>query len=699
MKSSLEFRYPWLSKLRKRGKQNSVLHTSDKPEDKEKATLTELEASNLAKVEDFDISKSWKEWQALLTKSCAKKILRELIVHLTYPPEVTIAVADDETVQLSNGQSLAQEKLFNHSERIIAEGDRADRMFIVKYGVVEALSGQSSGAASEHCFRKGECFGELSTLFFEPHQTTVRAITDVRDAIIDALVAKNEEKDLDEHESTYDPTPSTRDLTGLNQHVTDGKYRQTLEAMANSRLEKVGRKLLGAEEYAKLQHKGKVSVYELTETHISTCLGSDAGLATEALLLSLTPRSMRRRKPRFPGTLLAGNHVRRKLKKVTRMLHRWNQFVTMLDRDDSGYLSTEQLRCTLLAFSAMGLIAERFEYHPLAENFEDYNDLSIGEAEIADMKDDDAAYYEVNLGPGKALLLGMEGVPLHKPHGITPWAMYIDFKLDPSMIGTMHNDTKFNVLICSYQMAALIVELRLNDSGDREIRLLYVPANVMDGSADRFSGGKRSSLSSRLEDFVSRNEPGDQTSSSSSDEDDDDQDEGLETSSYHDTAALTTWFQVPELEWHRLQLRAVRAPSAKKQIDLTDHEQRFHVEIACFKLPGEDHGLPTNQVITTYLNPATPLAPKDDPDAKKAREREMLTFQPRFKWTGKFNMNNHFALGNTFSTATMVRALRTYLPKLAARFAPATARHRTTPCHTMMPHHATPNMFAIVCST
>jgi hypothetical protein len=160
------------------------------------------------------------------------------------------------------------------------------------------------------------------------------------------------------------------------------------------------------------------------------------------------------------------------------------------------------------------------------------------------------------------------------------------------MIGTMHNDTKFNVLICSYQMAALIVELRLNDSGDREIRLLYVPANVMDGSADRFSGGKRSSLSSRLEDFVSRNEPGDQTSSSSSDEDDDDQDEGLETSSYHDTAALTTWFQVPELEWHRLQLRAVRAPSAKKQIDLTDHEQRFHVEIACFKLPGEDHGLP-----------------------------------------------------------------------------------------------------------
>ena len=199
MKSSLEFRYPWLSKLRKRGKQNSVLHTSDKPEDKEKATLTELEASNLAKVEDFDISKSWKEWQALLTKSCAKKILRELIVHLTYPPEVTIAVADDEIVQLSNGQSLAQEKLFNHSERIIAEGDRADRMFIVKYGVVEALSGQSSGAASEHCFRKGECFGELSTLFFEPHQTTVRAVTDVRDAIIDALVAKNEEKDLDEH--------------------------------------------------------------------------------------------------------------------------------------------------------------------------------------------------------------------------------------------------------------------------------------------------------------------------------------------------------------------------------------------------------------------------------------------------------------------------------------------------------------------
>lgn len=620
----LELTYPSFSKIKKRGKRYMDAHAKGNAPVQVNATV----AKCLATIEQFEINQGCQQWQNHLGTAFAKHVLRLLIEHLTFPPAVTVWTGSDtDRVILSTGENLARPKIFIHGERIIAEGDHADRMFIVKQGSAEAVPSRASASAADRRFGVGDSIGELSTLFYEPHSQNVHAVREARVRIVEQLVRLN----------------ATGEEPG-----GDEAYRKQLMELSNTKLDKLARNLLDPS----MLHsdEGMTQLYMLKETDISTCLRDDAGLATEALLQSLTPRNMRRRRPTFPGVLLARSHMKRKLRRVTRMLHRWNQFITMVDRDDSGYLSLEQLRCMLLAFSSMGLIAERFEYHPLAENFEYYNDLTYTEADIAGLDLSEAPYYEVSFGPGKALILGVEGVPLHKPHGLTPWAMYVDFKLDPAMIGTMHKDTKFNVLVCSYQMAAIVVQLRLSDAGEREVRLLYVPGDVMSGTGEwKTHGG--SSLTSRLEDFVSDSE---HTTQYESDDDQQEQEAptaGHEKSSLQDTAALTCWFHIVELKWYRLQFRATRAPTTRGV--KTGGEQRFRVEIACFKLPNIDPAqVATSVAIETQLDPD--IFPYDeDEDKVQNRAMQLQSFHPRFHWTGEFDMQDHFVLGNSFSTATM----------------------------------------------
>ena len=51
-----------------------------------------------------------------------------------------------------------------------------------------------------------------------------------------------------------------------------------------------------------------------------------------------------------------------------------NELLMMMDQNSSGKINPKELRWSLMAFSAMGIIAEKIEYQPMDETYRPYTD-------------------------------------------------------------------------------------------------------------------------------------------------------------------------------------------------------------------------------------------------------------------------------------------------------------------------------------
>lgn len=178
----------------------------------------------------------------------------------------------------------------------------------------------------------------------------------------------------------------------------------------------------------------------------------------------------------------------------------------LLDQDNSGQLSPLELRCSIMAFSQMGIIAEEINFKPvdvmlepwqekvprlLQPSAEDrltgqhrsnqfvqgyFEDLSSTRSRLhlsPGMLLDD---YPINLHRGQVVILGDEGVDLVHPGA---WTICVDFRLDPARASKQENRGEtfnYSILVSSYRnncIAAKLVRPQIDGSDTLGLKTKY----------------------------------------------------------------------------------------------------------------------------------------------------------------------------------------------------------------------------------
>ena len=207
----------------------------------------------------------------------------------------------------------------------------------------------------------------------------------------------------------------------------------------------------------------------------------------------------------FPQILLDDKILQQKLDTLRATLHNWNEMLMMLDQNTSGNLNPIELRCSLLAFSQMGIITEQLEFQPMDATYGAYRDRLYKFGELDKSKrgligwSEDIAvgrapyrkhpYWEgrqdymvrnrkagsrlpdfpIYTSPGSVLLLGVEGMPI----GLHPWALEVEFQFDESNPDAYRGAKKYSILISSYRNNAIVA--RLSGTMQRPgIQLLFI---------------------------------------------------------------------------------------------------------------------------------------------------------------------------------------------------------------------------------
>lgn len=225
--------------------------------------------------------------------------------------------------------------------------------------------------------------------------------------------------------------------------------------------------------------------------------------------------------PPFPEILLTDEVLQVKLSVLRQTLHNWNEMLMMLDQNSSGSLNPMELRCSIMAFSQMGLIAEMLEYQPLNAAYRRYRDriykypsynskfkgmlgwdpaLAAGRSEVDESrkksgkkqrkhpywekrqsyhvsaKDYHPGHktsvlpnYPIYTPPGQVLLVGVEGVPVDQH----PWALQVEFQFDETDPSAFVGAKKYSVLISSYRNNAIVARL-CGTSNSPGVQFLFI---------------------------------------------------------------------------------------------------------------------------------------------------------------------------------------------------------------------------------
>ena len=168
----------------------------------------------------------------------------------------------------------------------------------------------------------------------------------------------------------------------------------------------------------------------------------------------------------------------------------------LLDRNESGALNPLELRASLMACSATGIITELTELQPLdqayhpwqtivtegeekgedgkllkflnkasasSENFDDFEKKNLVKRGGKKIYQD----YPISVMDGTVVLLGNEGVGIGHRTDPAAWAMRIEFQYDPEWKEAQGNGTtnEYSVLVSSYRQNAIIAKvLRMDDA-------------------------------------------------------------------------------------------------------------------------------------------------------------------------------------------------------------------------------------------
>ena len=204
--------------------------------------------------------------------------------------------------------------------------------------------------------------------------------------------------------------------------------------------------------------------------------------------------------PIFPELLHQQGNVCRKVNTMRSTLHHWSQMLMCLDENESGKLSPFELRASLMAFSAMGLISELTESVPMGPTFTRQTTFKLPKGgfeqsylEQAGLKSasqiktrTELQDFPMRFNDGDVTLLGHEGIDLLRP--TKSWAIRVEIQFDRGHT----NDTidlQFNVLISSYRNNAIVAcfSEHMNIDGIEVSRsgfkLMFVPREVFDNAA------------------------------------------------------------------------------------------------------------------------------------------------------------------------------------------------------------------------
>eukprot|EP01046_Picozoa_sp_COSAG06_P044377 COSAG06_NODE_5969_length_3178_cov_21.326405_2_plen_225_part_00 len=170
----------------------------------------------------------------------------------------------------------------------------------------------------------------------------------------------------------------------------------------------------------------------------------------------------------------------------------------LLDRNESGALNPLELRASLMACSATGIITELTELQPLdqayrpwqtivtegeekgddgqpkkkkflnkasasSDNFDDFEKKNLVKHGGKQMYLD----YPISVMDGTVVLLGNEGVGIGHRTDPAAWAMRIEFQYDPEWKDAQGDGTtnEYSVLVSSYRQNAIIAKvLRMDDT-------------------------------------------------------------------------------------------------------------------------------------------------------------------------------------------------------------------------------------------
>eukprot|EP01047_Picozoa_sp_COSAG01_P014696 COSAG01_NODE_721_length_14068_cov_479.648436_3_plen_1328_part_00 len=389
-------------------------------------------------------------------------------------------------LQKSNIMHAAQKLMkkmppLESGDRVLTKGDQCIALYFVGEGEVEVVREDSRVIAK---MGKGQMFGERALLKMK-RKRTPKEIEDHFNAMdIDGDKSLDEEeigalaKVLGMHlsQSQLNEAMKQMDADGSDADgcVSLAEFQSWFEGEASAIFE--------ATMLHSIRAKGTTRLYMLTIDDLRACFTkvfpkfksledlSEGESAFEASLSILDAS----RTASFPQLLMSRDVITDKMQTLRETLHNWNELIMMLDMNSSGAINPRELRCSLMAFGAMGLVAERIELNPLnesnwpwtkyhtEEHTEEYTMLSnrrVG---------DEIVNYPIRNEKGNAILLGNEPVVFENDRGA--WALTLEFQLDAILTKKEkpREFQQFNVLCSSYRRNAIVAELIRTDTAEAE---------------------------------------------------------------------------------------------------------------------------------------------------------------------------------------------------------------------------------------
>jgi hypothetical protein len=396
----------------------------------------------------------------------------------------------------------------------------------------------------------------------------------------------------------------------------------------------------------------------------------------------------------FPQILLDEQALETKLQLLRNTLQNWNELLMMLDKNSSGNLNPDELRCALMAFAEMGVITEPKEFQPMNETYAPWKDKvywykkrsgafhhCVGwdsSLTTSDPENPKKKVHPVFLGrqafviknplskkrhkavisdypiytlPGSVMLAGAEGVPISKKS----WALTLEFQFDEPTVDAFIGARKYSVLVSSYRNNAIVVR----NSGTLEhpgIQLLFIQKDAFEDAT---------MLLQRCKKYEQEGVDLD------SDPQEEDADSALKDSAHFlagmGTYAITPFIPMEQLRWYSLQIVGKHLPKLAGTAAGKNEMQKFDVRIDPLNNDGSfDRSIPPLMYDRGVLVPDQPhvvegwkrgatahknAKPKVRPAhiARSHDDRKLSKPWLAAEWVGLVDMEDIYSIGNVYN--------------------------------------------------
>eukprot|EP01046_Picozoa_sp_COSAG06_P028761 COSAG06_NODE_2616_length_6576_cov_9.041686_1_plen_2031_part_00 len=366
----------------------------------------------------------------------------------------------------------------------------------------------------------------------------------------------------------------------------------------------------------------------------------------------------------FPYCLLYADTMQAKLELLATARNRWAELLLMLDKNNTGSLVPLDIRCSLMAFSEMGIITELEELQPLNDNLSPWSEparvFARNESQLQESRKAigwDATEglgwtgrqpfmapfvrpgsivndFPIYLAPSQCILAGAEGVDVSH-HA---WALDLEFQFCAADPDVYNSPSRYNVLVTSYRNNAIVAKL-CGSVRQPGIQLIFVKKDAFVSATDMISKCQQYEREGR--DSVEEHFP-----------------------SGRGTFEITPFIPMEQQRWYRLEIQGGRPQSSARtrhsderlmklrvRIDPLDHETR---EIVKREKPTYDKQgtyIPGAKMTKLWFDgPAEGLVNRPRNAISKKERSQLLRIEPWVitEWQGEVDFQDIYCIGNVF---------------------------------------------------